>query len=167
MPPQPSPPAESAQPPAGEVLAALRSALLRPGAVSDDFHPLDVGDISDGQRSRPMITFRWRQDPAVYAIDLPGPTYEHGSPLSPFHGQPLTGLQHWAAHVAPWLREMVQTGFVRRAHRTPITTGAGHLVHLATDVPALDVLRRGTASAPCPGATPTTPPPRSTSPAAA
>ncbi|GAA2800235.1 hypothetical protein GCM10020219_084280 [Nonomuraea dietziae] len=92
-----------------EVLRAVRTCLLRAGAVTDGYSPVDVLAEPDSM----SVIFRWRRDPNMYAIKVEFPT----APESSWTGLPVTSADEWAADVASRLAEELQTGFVRRSRR--------------------------------------------------
>ncbi|MFI6889565.1 hypothetical protein [Streptosporangium canum] len=52
-----------------EVLEAVRTRLLRAGAVRDEYSAVDVMAEPDGM----LVIFRWRRDPNTYAIKVEFP----------------------------------------------------------------------------------------------
>lgn len=119
------------------VVQGLREQLLVPGAVTAGFIGLDV---VPGTPRRPAgngapadlgvtVLFRWRHDPATYAIEvptaveiLPAAREDHrGSSLpKEVSTGPGASLHAWVGEVAVWLMEELDTGLIRRAVRTQI-----------------------------------------------
>ncbi|MCA2189707.1 hypothetical protein [Nonomuraea cavernae] len=93
-----------------EVLGAVRTCLLRTGAVTDGYCAVDV--IAEPDRM--LVIFRWRRDPNTYAIGVEFPAV----PESPWTGLPVASAYEWAADVAGRLAEDLATGLVRRSRRT-------------------------------------------------
>jgi hypothetical protein len=94
-----------------ETLTAARERLLRAGGVTDGFGPLDV-QIADDFLA---VRFRWWQDPNRFVVRLRLPDTAE----SPWTGCPVDSAEEWAADLAGALMEELDTGFVRRARRTP------------------------------------------------
>ncbi|NUW40429.1 hypothetical protein [Nonomuraea rhodomycinica] len=92
------------------VLEAVRTRLLRPGAVTTGYSAVDVVAEPDAM----SVTFRWRRDPTVYAVEVGFPA----APKSPWTGLPVTSVEEWAADVESLLMEELDTGLVRRSRRT-------------------------------------------------
>ncbi|MEU0483297.1 hypothetical protein ABZ260_29435 [Streptosporangium sp. NPDC006013] len=92
-----------------EVLRAVRTCLLRAGAVTDGYSAVDVMAEPDSM----LVIFRWRRDPNMYAIKVEFPT----APESSWTGLPVTSAVEWAADVAARLAEELATGLVRRSRR--------------------------------------------------
>ncbi|MEV0595696.1 hypothetical protein [Nonomuraea cavernae] len=93
-----------------EILGAVRTCLLRTGAVTDGYSGVDVIAEPDSM----LVIFRWRRDPNTYAIEVAFPTV----PESPWTGLPVASADEWAADVAGRLAEELATGLVRRSRRT-------------------------------------------------
>lgn len=93
-----------------EVLAAVRTCLSRPGAVTEGYSAVNVRP----ELNKMLVIFRWRRDPNLYAIAVEYPT----APRSPWTGLPVHSAYEWAADVAGRLAEELATGLVRRGHRT-------------------------------------------------
>lgn len=117
------------------VIDLLRARLLVPGAVTDGFTGLDVLPGVPGEPEeddRVVVLFRWRLDPAVYAVGFDvGPDEEAGPPVDTLEG--------WVAQVWLWLMEELGTGLVRRAARRQV----GDVVVLVGGLGAVDVLPEG------------------------
>ncbi|WP_440069491.1 hypothetical protein [Streptosporangium sp. OZ121] len=92
-----------------EVLRAVRTCLLRAGAVTDGCSAVDVVAEPDSM----LVIFRWRRDPNTYAIKVEFPT----APESSWTGLPVTSVDEWAADVAARLAEELDTGLIRRSRR--------------------------------------------------
>jgi hypothetical protein len=96
--------------PQDETLTAARERLLRPGAVTDGFGPLDVQIAGDFL----AVRFHWRRDPNCFVVRLRLPETAE----SPWTGCPVDSAEEWVADLAGALMEELDTGFVRRARRT-------------------------------------------------
>ncbi|MEV6867619.1 hypothetical protein AB0M44_42350 [Streptosporangium subroseum] len=92
-----------------EVLSAVRTCLLRAGAVTDGYSPVDVVAEPDGM----LVIFHWRRDPNTYALKVKFPT----APKSSWTGFPMTSAYEWAVDIAALLAEELDTGLVRRSRR--------------------------------------------------
>ncbi|MBT2226332.1 hypothetical protein [Nonomuraea sp. NEAU-A123] len=97
-----------------EVLEAVRTRLLRAGAVLDGYSAVDVVAESGGM----LVIFHWRRDPNTYAIKVEFP---RGS-ASPWTGGSYTGLpvtapDEWAADFASRFAIELDNGLVRRSRR--------------------------------------------------
>ena len=104
-----------------DVIQALRERLLSPGAVTDGFSGIDVvpalpGEPADaGARdSSVVVLFRWRLDPAVYAVRFhlkPAPDGEEaGVAMGVSTGVPVASLPDWVSAVVLYLMEELDTG---------------------------------------------------------
>jgi hypothetical protein len=133
-----------------EVTQALRDRLLAPGAVTDGFHGVDVLPALPGEPvERPeaagslVVLFRWKLDPAVYAVHFHLEPAEYGEetdlPPGVSTGVPVASLQGWVSEVVLWLMEELDTGLVRRSTRTQV----GDVVLLRADGNTVDVLPEG------------------------
>jgi hypothetical protein len=92
-----------------EVLEAVRTRLLRPGAVTKGYSAVDVVAESEAM----LVIFRWRRDPNIYAIKVEFPATSE----SPWTGLSATSIDGWAADVEYLLMEELDTGLVRRSRR--------------------------------------------------
>lgn len=126
-----------------EIVEALRTCALRTGGTEDGYSGLDVIAEPDTM----LVTFRWRLDPNVYAVEVVFPT----EPTSPWTGLGVTSAYEWAADVMAGLSENLATGLagwggrtIRDGHvvldsRHPVdVVPAGYYV---TSVPLVGVLR--------------------------
>jgi len=131
-----------------DVVQALRERLLSPGAVTDGFNGVDVlpalpGEPVDGRTGSLVVLFRWKLDPAVYAVRfhlepaLDGE--EAGVAMGVSTGDSVASLQAWVWEVVLWLMEELHTGVVRRGARRQV----GDVVLLVADARAVDVLPEG------------------------
>lgn len=119
------------------VVQALRERLLVPGAVTDGFTGLDV---VPGSPRRPAgskaagdlgvtVLFRWRHDPATYAIEIPNAIEilpaagdeERGWPLpEEVSTGPGASVHAWVDEIVLWLMEELDTSLIRRAKRIQV-----------------------------------------------
>ncbi|MFI9592793.1 hypothetical protein [Nonomuraea sp. NPDC052265] len=107
-----------------EVLEAVRTRLLRPGAVTEGFSGVAVVAEADGM----SVVFRWRRDPNTYAIRVGFPA----APESAWTGLPVSSADEWASDVEFLLMEELDTGLVRRSRRT---VRDGHVLLDTRDAP--------------------------------
>ncbi|GII90457.1 hypothetical protein [Sinosporangium siamense] len=96
--------------PREEVLAAVRTHLLRAGGVTDGYSAVDV--VAEPENM--LVIFRWRRDPNVFAIEIGFPA----TPESTVTGEPLPSADAWASDVEFRLMEELDTGLIHRGHRT-------------------------------------------------
>ncbi|MGW4411129.1 hypothetical protein ACWEJ6_44335 [Nonomuraea sp. NPDC004702] len=92
-----------------EIVEAVRTYLLRSGAITDGFSAAEVVAEPDNL----LVTFHWRRDPNVYAVEVRFPT----APISPWTGLPVTSADEWAAEALSSLAEELATGLVSRSRR--------------------------------------------------
>ncbi|MEU4548048.1 hypothetical protein [Nonomuraea dietziae] len=97
-----------------EVLEAVRTRLLRAGAVRNGYSAVDVRAESDGM----LVIFHWRRDPNTYAIKVEFPMASK-SPWTggSYTGLPVTSADEWATDFASRLALELDTGLVRRSRR--------------------------------------------------
>lgn len=97
-----------------EVLEAVRTRLLRAGAVLDGYSAVDVTAEPDGM----LVIFHWRRDPNTYAIKVEfAMASENPWTGGSYTGLPVTSPDEWAADFAFRLRLELDTGLVRRSRR--------------------------------------------------
>ncbi|MFC5822138.1 hypothetical protein [Nonomuraea harbinensis] len=89
---------------------AVRTRLLRPGAVTKGYSAVDVVAEPDAM----LVIFRWRRDPNVYAIKVEFPA----ASKSPWTGLLASSIDGWATDVEYLLAEELDTRLVRRSRRT-------------------------------------------------
>lgn len=133
-----------------DVTQALRDRLLAPRAVTDGLYGVDVLPALPGEPVEEpaaagslVVLFRWKLDPAVYAVHFHLEPAEDGEVTDPppgvSTGVPVASLQGWVSEVVLWLMEELDTGLVRRSARTQV----GDVVLLGAGVNAVDVLPEG------------------------